>query len=154
VRERFDRLLEEWVPDEEVRQAWRDYLHHRRPEPDEPAAIRPLLFRGVSEVSGSVAEIRRKKGEELEVAVDGSLVERIVAEKDFAVVGPPVRFRLNDNEFAETFSASPEALGALADFVEVGGRPPWEQASELLADGLIDVHFALTPRGRRALATG
>ena len=31
--------------------------------------------------------------------------------------------------------------------------PPLGAASELLADGLIDVHFAATPRGRHALAT-
>jgi len=30
--------------------------------------------------------------------------------------------------------------------------PPWEYASELLDDGLIDVHFDLTPRGKRATA--
>ena len=41
---------------------------------------------------------------------------------------------------------------ALADFLERGESPPWEHASELLEDGLIDVHFALTPRGHRALA--
>src|SRR2546427_7138462 len=38
VRERFDRLLEEWVPDDELREQWREYIHGRRPEPDEPAA--------------------------------------------------------------------------------------------------------------------
>lgn len=55
-------------------------------------------------------------------------------------------------EFTETFEVSTEALDALADFSERGGNPPWEHASELLADGLIDVHFALPARGRRALA--
>jgi hypothetical protein len=71
VRERLDRVLEEWVPDEELRDEWRAYLHNRRPEPSRPPATRPLVFQG---------------------------------------------------------------------------------RSELLADGLIDVHFDLTPRGRRAVA--
>jgi hypothetical protein len=152
VRERFDRLLTEWVPEQDLRQAWWDHLHNRAPEPRGPAPIRPLVFRGVSD-AGSTVEIRGKKGEELEVTVDGTLVERIVGEKDFAPIVPPLRFRLNDSEFWETFSASKEALAALADFLDDGKPPPWEYASELLGDGLIDVHFALTPRGRRALAS-
>ena len=45
-----------------------------------------------------------------------------------------------------------ECLLALGEFLARGESPPWEYASELLADGLIDVHFALTPRGHRALA--
>jgi hypothetical protein len=45
-----------------------------------------------------------------------------------------------------------EAL-PLAEFLDRGESPPWEYASELLAGGLINVHFALTPRGRRALGS-
>ena len=37
------------------------------------------------------------------------------------------------------------------DFLDDGKSPPWDHASELLADGLIDTHLAVTPRGRRAL---
>jgi hypothetical protein len=147
VRERFDRLLEEWVPDEELREAWRRYIHHHGPPPDGPESIPRLVFRGVSEVSGSVVEVRGK-GDELRMEVDGSLVERIAGEGDFAAG----HFRRNHTEYHEVFAASEEALEALADFYEHGGPPPWEHASELLADGLIDVHFELTRRGRRALA--
>jgi plasmid stabilization system protein ParE len=150
TRERFDRLLEEWVPDRELREAWRQYLHNRAPQPDGPPAVQPLVFQGVSD-AGSLVEIRGK-GDELEVKVDGTPVERVVAEKDFAVDRPVVRFRLNHSEAEETFSASLDALRALADFLDDGGTPPWQHASELLADGLIDVHFDLTTRGRRALA--
>ncbi len=32
------------------------------------------------------------------------------------------------------------------------GPPPWEHARELVAGGIVDTTFALTPRGRRALA--
>jgi hypothetical protein len=149
TRARFDRLLDEWVPEPQLRDAWRQYLHHRAPEPEGPPAVQPLVFRGVSD-AGSLVEIRGK-GDELEVKVDGTTVERVAAEKDFAVDRPVLRFRLNRSEAEETFSASLEALRALANFVENGGSPPWEYASELLADGLIDVHFALTTRGRRAL---
>jgi hypothetical protein len=150
VRERIERLLEEWIPDEDLREEWRDYLRNRRREPSEPPAIRPLVFQGRSE-AGSIVEVRRKD-DELQVEVDGSLLERIAAEKDLSVSTPALRFRLNGTEFEETFTASPEALRALSDFLDQGGSPPWEHASELLADGLIDVHFDLTPRGRRALA--
>jgi hypothetical protein len=59
---------------------------------------------------------------------------------------------MNENEYDEIFAASDEAVRALADFLERGESPPWEYASELLEDGLIDAHFDLTPRGHRALA--
>jgi hypothetical protein len=150
VRERFDRLLDEWVPEPDLRDAWREYLHNRRPEPAGPPAIRPLVFQGRTE-AGSIVEVRGK-GDELEVIVDGALTERIAAQKDLSVDRPSFRFRLNDKAFEETFSAPPAALQAFADFLENGGQPPWEHASGLLADGLIDIHFDLTPRGRRALA--
>jgi hypothetical protein len=152
VRERFDRLLAEWVPDDHLQRAWSDHLHNRAPEPPGPPAIRPLVFQGVSE-AGSLVEVRGKKGEELEVTVDDVPYERIVGDDDFASAVPPLRFRLNGNWVDQTFGASPEALAALADFVDDGKAPPWDHAAELLADGLIDVHFALTPRGRRALAS-
>lgn len=153
VREQFERVLVEWVPEAELQQAWREYLHNRAPEPPGPPAIRPLVFCGISD-AGSVAEIRRKQGEELEVQVDGAPVESIVGEKDYAGVELHARFRLDPMEFVETWSTSADALQALEDFLaEEGGSPPWEHAAELLADGLIDTHFAVTPRGRRALAS-
>jgi hypothetical protein len=124
--------------------------YYRAPDPPGPPAIRPLVFRGRSEAA-SVVEIRGKKGEELEVRVDGSVVERIAAEKDFAFPRRHARFRLNASEFRETFSAPTTARQALADFLESESSPPWEHAPALLADGLIDARFALTPRGRRAL---
>ena len=151
VRRRFDQVLYEWVPEEDFRRVWLDHLHYRAPKPPGPPPIRPLVFRGRSEAR-SIVEIRGKKGEELDVEIDGALAERIAAAKDFAVTAAPARYRYNRSEFRETFSASPDALQALADFLAEGGSPPWQHASELLGDGLIDVHVALTPRGRRALA--
>jgi hypothetical protein len=153
VRERFDRLLEEWVPEDELRHAWWEHLHNRAPAPSGPPAIRPLLFRGVTD-AGSVVEVRGQKDEELEVRVDGTLAERVAAQKDLSSVTPPLSFSVDGIEAHETFTASADALDALADFLDDNGRPPpWDHASELLADGLIDTHFAVTPRGRRALAS-
>jgi hypothetical protein len=152
VRQRFDRLLEEWVPEEELRRVWWEHLHYRAPVPSGPPAIRPLVFYGVTD-AGSVLEVRGKKDEELEVRVDGALTERVVADKDLSSVTPPLSFRVDGIEAHETFTASPEALDALADFLDDGKPPPWDHASELLSDGLIDAHFAVTPRGRRALAS-
>jgi hypothetical protein len=151
VRERFDRVLEEWVPDEELRRAWSDYLQYDAPAPDGPPAIRPLVFYGVTE-AGSVVEVRGRKEEELEVWVDGALFERIDADKDLLGVTSPAVLRFDGFEAEERFTASPDAIEALADFLDDGKPPPWDHASELLADGLIDIHFAVTPRGRRALA--
>ncbi|MDX6409246.1 MAG: hypothetical protein QOE13_2317 [Gaiellaceae bacterium] len=149
VRGRFDRLLEEWLPDEEVREQWREYIHGRRPEPDEPAGIEPLVFQGLTD-AGSVVQIRGE-ADEYEVWVDGSLQERIAARKDLSVGTPDLHFRWDGKEIAETFNASQEALNALARYrADSDSSPPWEYASELLADGLIDVHFDLTPRGKRA----
>jgi hypothetical protein len=152
VRERFDRLLTEWVPDPELQEAWREHLQNRAPAPTEPPAIRPIAFRGRSD-AGSIVEIREGKGDdEFTVEINGSLTERIAAEKDFRS-GPAFHFRLEGNEYEETFDASREALEALAAYLATDeASPPWEYASELLEDGLIDTHASLTPRGRRALA--
>jgi hypothetical protein len=150
VRERFERLLEEWVPGEELREQWREYIHNRRPEPDEPAGIEPLVFQGLTDAA-SVVEVRGQ-ADEYQVWVDGSLQERIAARKDLSVDKPVLHFRWDGKEIAETFNASEDALTALARYRDApDASPPWEYASELLADGLIDVHFDLTPRGKRAL---
>jgi hypothetical protein len=150
VRERFDRVLDEWVADDDLRECWRRHLHYQVAMPEGPSAIRPLVFRGVSE-AGSVVEIRGRSGDDLDVVVDGSLVERIAAAKDLGREVPST-FQVDGFELRETFTASADALQALDAFLAGAGSPPWEHAAELLADGLIDTHFDLTPRGRRALA--
>jgi hypothetical protein len=150
VRQRFERLLDEWVTDDDTREGWLEHLRNRAPAPDRPGAIRPLLFRGRSD-AGSIAEVRRGR-DALELEVDGSLMERVVANKDLSVRTPPVRLRVDGFAFEETFEVSTEALEELATFLDEGSAPPWNAAPELLADGLIDVHFELTPRGARALA--
>jgi hypothetical protein len=151
VRERFDRLLVEWVPDPALQQAWREHLHNRVPAPAGPPGIHPLLFRGRSE-AGAIVEVRGESGDELKVEIDGSLVARIVGEKDFAAEIPSFHWHFDGVEYEEVFDVSNEALDALADFLDNDESPPWEHAAELLADGLIDTNAGLTPRGRRALS--
>jgi hypothetical protein len=150
-RERFDHLLAEYVSDESVRREWRDSLHHRGGEPSGPPAIRPVEFKGRSE-AGSIVEVRRDRSGELAVTVDGRLVERLEGRVIPIAAGRPAVFRIDGSEFREVFDAGPQALRALRDFRASGGDPPWEHASALLADGLIDLNFALTTRGQRALA--
>jgi hypothetical protein len=145
LEQRFEGLLAYLVPDAEARAEWRGSLHHGWPSP--PPAVWPpeLLFRGVTE-TGSVVEIRAGAGDEAEVMVDGRLAERLVGEITGDVIA------LDGHTFEETFAASPAALLALGEWVdEPAGEPPRAHAWELLGDGLIDRHFGLTPRGRRAL---
>ena len=147
---RFERLLHEWAPDEELQAAWRAHLHGDAPEPAQPAASRRLVFRGVAEM-GSVVEIRARADGDYDVDLDGHVVERRLDEPD---AGREVgTFTLDGHVFLETFSASGPALEALGEFVaEREPHPPWPFAPELAADGLIDRDFGLTQRGRRALA--
>jgi hypothetical protein len=151
VRERFDRLVDELVDDEDLRRQWREYLRYKSDLPDGPEPIESLLFKGTAAGTGSVAVIRGRSNEELKVIVDGSLVERIPARNAFDWGGMPARYRMNSTEFVETFDVSGEALDALTGFLDEGGSPPWEHSRELLSDGIIDTHWALTPRGQRAL---
>jgi hypothetical protein len=150
---RFERLLEEWVPDERVRRAWREHFFEGGPEPDEPERRAPLVYRGRSS-TGTVVELREVGPRECLVEVDGSPVKRIELDHVFADTHAPVTFVLDGVELTEAFDVSPRALAALRAFVD-GRRPdpPWRYAAELVADGLVDRSFALTPRGRRALVT-
>lgn len=96
-------------------------------------------------------EIRRDESGELAVEVDSSLVERLPGRQVPIDKERPAVFRLDGTAFREQFQVSRDALAALRDFSALGGDPPWEHASSLLADGLVDVDFGITSRGRRAL---
>lgn len=149
---RFDELLDEWVPDEELRAEWRAHLHGDLPEPSQPAWTRPLVFRGRAE-SGPVLEIRRRANGDCDVEVDGQVVERLKGEWELRGEDAPATFTVGGLVFPEAFGASEPALAALAEFVpEREPRPPWRFAAELAADGLVDRDFGLTQRGHRALA--
>jgi hypothetical protein len=148
LEDEFERLLEQFVPDQAERDAWRASLHHGWPSPPARAWPPELLFRGRAE-TGSVVEIHRSTDDEAEVLIDGRLAERLTGDIDGDVL------MLDDIAYTETFAASPAALRALRAWVDdPTGPPPSEHASELLEDGLIDRHFGLTPRGRRALRHG
>ena len=109
------------------------------------------MFRGRSQ-SGSVCEIRGRPDGDLDVLVDGALVERIAGALDFADEAPGLVYRRDHVEFREVFAVPAPALAALRAFVaDSAGGPPWKHAGVLLAEGLVDRYFALLLRGRRAL---
>ena len=152
LERRFAQLLDEWAPDEELRAAWQAHLHRGDPEPAEPAAEKPLVFRGRAQTN-SVVEVRERADGDYDVAVDGHLVERVEGAGDFLSKEVAGTFRLDGLVFREVFSVSQQALEALGEFVSGREpRPPWRFAVELVADGLINRDFGLTPRGHRALA--
>jgi hypothetical protein len=131
-QERFEHLLDEYVSDETVRRAWREFLHHRGGEPAGPPAIRPVLFSGRSD-AGSLIEIRRDDRGELAIEVDGRLVERLPGRHIPIGDGRPTVFRLDGTEFREHFRVSPAALRALRELRAAGGDPPW--VARLIAAG-------------------
>ena len=152
LEHRFERLLEEWVEDERLREAWRRCLYERGPAPDEPGPQQAaLLFKGRSD-AGSIVEVRERADGDCDVAIDGALVERVAA-GEVTAEKAPLAFSLDGQEFREVFDVPAAALAAARDyFADPEGEPPWEYARVLAADGLVDGTFALTARGRRALA--
>jgi hypothetical protein len=149
LHKRFDRVLEESVRDDTLRDQWHAHLHSRAAVPAEPAPVDPVVFRGESD-SGSVVEIRRT-GDALDVRVDGQPADGFTEPDELRARRPGLTLRVGDTEFREAFAASPSAIHALAEFAETGRKPPWEVVSELLEDGLVDPELAITPRGRRAI---
>ena len=152
---RFERLLGRWVPAETVRTSWRGHLHAGAPPPPEPVAPeRRLAFKGRSD-AGSVASAWRGRDlGDYEVFVDGKPIGRFDRADELAERNGPRTAVFDGIEFREIFDAPAAAVDALGGFVaaEPGIAPPWRWAGELLADGLIDQDFGLTPRGRRRLA--
>lgn len=153
VERRFERLLAEWVEEEGERERWRRHFHGGGPglaQPGVPGSA--LVFKGRSE-SGSALAIRERAGGDHDIEADGKLTRRISGRLRARGRAPEFTFREGDVEFREIFESPRPALEALRAFVaEPVGEPPWQHASQLFGDGLIDRHFALTDRGRRALA--
>lgn len=144
---RFESLVARWVEEEEDRSAWRAHLHKGSPPPREPEPPEPPVFKGRTE-SGSVVEIRQRRDGGEDVLVDGSVIEH----REGPAPDEPA-LDVNGQRVTETFQASAGAIASLRAFLKTAGAtPPWERARELLDDGLIDVNFGLTARGRRALA--
>jgi hypothetical protein len=149
LHKRFERVLEESVPDDAVREQWHAHLHAREAVPAQPPAADPVVFRGESD-TGSVVEIRRR-GAELDVRVDGEPAGGLDDPDELRTRRPGLAVRVGETEFHETFAASSPAIHALAEWAETGRVPPWEHAAELLEDGLLDPQLEITPRGRRAI---
>ena len=145
LERKIEHLLATEVGDESEREAWRQRVHHGYPGPP-VAPERPLVFRGRSE-SGSLVEIRTRPDGDSDVEIDGTLTERLGGPIDFG------RYRVGDREYVETFEAPAAALEALTAWVhDPSGDPPWDHGRELIEDGLVDRHFGLTARGRRAVS--
>jgi hypothetical protein len=145
----FERLLEESVADEAAREAWRRSLHEGSPSREPPS---PCCS---SRVVHQPARCLRFGSERMETATCWwtARLEGVAAAEELAEREIPLTFRIDDQEFQEIFEAPTAAVAAArAHFSDPSGEPPWQHAAALAADGLIDGTFALTARGRRALA--
>ncbi len=147
LEQRFEHRLLEELGSEDERVAWRARLHHGAGAPlVAPSA--PLVFEGRS-AAGSTVEIRERPDGDYDVEIDGAPVERLSGPIDFHV------YVDGDRRFREVFDVPGATLEAFAAWVAgPAGEPPWEHLHELLGAGLVDRHFGLTERGRRALRRG
>jgi hypothetical protein len=141
---RLEHILDHWFRDETTRARWREHFFRAAPEPA-PVHDVPRLYRGRSE-GGSVVDVFETQSGEWEYVVDGAVAERRKAGKSTEAT-----VRLGGQTFQEAFDAPAEALEVLRTYVaeQPSGGAPWGWASELLADGLIDMNFSLTERGQR-----
>jgi len=147
VAGRFEQLLDRWVDDDTERNDWLAFFYHFADSPSEQA-LTPPLFRGVTEAGASV-EIHATDSGGYDV-----LVDRVHAERyDMPFQPTAERFEpviVGNRLCRETFSAPQEAQDSLTTFLlRPNAQPPWRWARPLFEDGLIDVHFGLTPRGAR-----
>jgi hypothetical protein len=151
IHKRFERVLEESLRDDGLGDRWHAHLHLRAAVPPEPPPADPVVFRGESD-AGSVVEVRRH-GDALDVRVDGEPAEGLADPDELRTRRPGLTLRVGDTEFHETFEASAPAIHELAEYAETRRKPPWQHATELLEDGLVDPEWEITPRGRRAIPT-
>jgi hypothetical protein len=145
----FETLLARWFPDEALRQKWRGHLFRGGPRPKLEREL-PPIFKGRSD-AGSVLTVRPTDADEWEYVVDGTLEAHHPPGWHY---GGPTRVELVGQQFDEVFDAPDDALEALRAHVsDPSDEPPWEWAQALFEDGLVDIHFSLTDRGRRAVGT-
>ncbi len=149
--DRFELVVERWVPEAEDREAWRRAVHQGGAPPplelpDEP----PPLYVGRSD-DGVRIDVRPSR--------DGRLVVRMG--EDVLLRDPtgfpeaPGALEIAGRAYPEIVEVSTEALEALRRWVETAREgPPWPWARTLYADGLVDEHLSLTPRGHRVLEAG
>lgn len=144
LKSQFEHILHRWFQDEAIRAQWREHLFRAAAEPA-PVHEVPRLYRGLSE-SGSLVEIAETHQGTWDYIIDGTVAERRDAQRS-----TDATVRLGGQAFQEAFDAPAEALAVLRTYVaeQPSTEPPWEWASELFADGLIDMNFSLTERGQR-----
>ncbi len=151
LEQKFETLLARWVPDKESQTIWQNYLHSGGSVPEDDLELVAPVFLGHSRLS-SLVEVRESDQGDYEVLVDGTQVQRLP--RTFSFGDSPYRtVSLVNQEWTEISRASEPALQALKHYVEFSTEePPWQWARMLYTDGLIDLNFGLTSRGRRVLS--
>jgi hypothetical protein len=146
----FERLLGEWIRTSEEQDAWRAALHSHAAIPEGiTAPTSRLIFRGRT-AEGVDVDVRERADGQIEIDLDGQPSERLV-DRLHLTVDAGGWAQIADVHARETFNLSARAAQALRRWMRRGGTPPWEHVQSLLAEGLIDEHFAITPRGRRGV---
>ncbi len=143
---RFQTLLEHWVSDEAAREAWHEHFYRGGAEPTDDLARNPPVFVGRS---GAGSELRIVPGanREHDVTIDGVRVDRTPSTLSIPMQGT---VHIQDQDWREVSLAPSAAVNALRSYcATANGTPPWQWARALFEDGLIDVNFGLTARGRR-----
>lgn len=147
--QRFQTLLDHWVYDESTREAWREHFYRGGAAPDDELERAPPIFLGRS-AAGSEIRIGPSNNGEYDVVIDGTRVDR---ESSTLTIPANGTAHILGQTWREFTTAPPEALAALKKHcAAANGAPPWQWARALLADGLIDTNFSLTPRGRRVIS--
>jgi protein required for attachment to host cells len=148
IEDHFERLLVEWVTEDNMRERWRAFLHGRASAPEQPRTSSPPLFKGHTD-AGATIEIR-PVSDGYDIIVDGARIDHgeVPWHLDPDMRGP---VQIGEHACEESFDAPPAAVESLAEFVAGRAASPWRWARELLEDGLIDPDVALTPRGKRCL---
>ena len=151
LEQKFETLLARWVPDKESQTIWHNYLHRGGSVPEDALVREVPVFLGRSRLN-SLIEVRESDQGDYEVMVDGTQVQRLPP--TFSFGDSPYRtLSLVNQEWTEITLVSEPALQALKHYVEFStGTPPWQWARMLYTDGLIDLNFGLTSRGRRVLS--
>jgi hypothetical protein len=146
----FERLLGEWIHAGDEQDAWRAALHNHAAIPEGVGApTSRLIFRGRT-AEGVEVDVRERADGQIEIDLDGQLSERLVDRLELTFDGGGW-VQIADVHAQETFDVPTRAMQALRRWMRRGGTPPWEHVQSLLAEGVVDEHFAITPRGRRAL---
>lgn len=152
LEQQFETLLSKWIPDEETRKAWHRHFHDGGPAPADDLERMPPVFVGRSEIGSQIAICSSADGD-YDLIIDADKVGRAPATllEDYQAA----HIHLVDQDWVEITQSPEPALKALRQYMAApSGEPPWQWARTLFSDGLIDVNFALTPRGRRLLKSG